>query len=277
MKKLEAEAASVEFWLLFSGSKRKLGGPNMRVPLDQLVSQLRTIVGLGSIIPVAAGAIGIAGISRNRRRGVNFFTNIWPGFVLTTAGVGIDVIGAENLASPRPAVFIFNHRNMFDVFVAAALVRRDWTAVGKKELERNPVAGIVGRIVDAAFVDRDDTQAAVESLRKLEELARKGLSIIVAPEGTRVAIGGVGPFKKGPFRMAMSAGIPIVPIVIRNAEAIAVRDTAIVRPGRVEVAVLTPVSVHDWTLASLSDRVAEVRQLYVDTLNNWPGSAQNDK
>ena len=62
-------------------------------------------------------------------------------------------------------------------------------------------------------------------------MPRKGLSILIAPEGTRLDTTEVGPFKKGPFRIAMSAGIPIVPIVIRNAEVIAARDSTHVQPG----------------------------------------------
>jgi putative phosphoserine phosphatase/1-acylglycerol-3-phosphate O-acyltransferase len=68
----------------------------------------------------------------------------------------------------------------------------------------------------------------------------------------------------------MSAGIPIVPIVIRNAEVIAARDSSTLNPGTVDVAVFPPISVKDWTVGDLSDRIAEVRQLYVDTLSNWP-------
>jgi putative phosphoserine phosphatase/1-acylglycerol-3-phosphate O-acyltransferase len=80
----------------------------------------------------------------------------------------------------------------------------------------------------------------------------------------------VGPFKKGPFRIAMSAGIPIVPIVIRNSESVAGRNASTLNPGTVDVAILAPVSVADWTLDSLSERIEEVRQLYCETLANWP-------
>jgi putative phosphoserine phosphatase/1-acylglycerol-3-phosphate O-acyltransferase len=80
----------------------------------------------------------------------------------------------------------------------------------------------------------------------------------------------VGPFKKGPFRMAMAVGIPIVPIVIRNAEIIAARNSTTMNPGTVDVAVFPPISVSDWTVGTLADRIAEVRQLYVDTLADWP-------
>jgi len=93
---------------------------------------------------------------------------------------------------------------------------------------------------------------------------------MIAPEGTRLDTTSVGPFKKGPFRMAMAVGIPVVPIVIRNAEIIAARNSTTMNPGTVDVAVFPPISVSDWTVETLADRIAEVRQLYVDTLADWP-------
>jgi len=232
--------------------------------------QLRTVAGLASMLPVTAGALAVGLLTGSKRHGVNFFTANWPQLMLNAGGVSINVVGEENLHVCRPAVFIFNHRNSFDVFVAAALVRENWTAVGKKELQNDPIAGTIGRIVDAAFIERDDPRKSVEGLRKVEELARKGLSVIIAPEGTRVGSPQVGPFKKGPFRIAMSVGIPIVPIVIRNAEVMGARDSLTLQAGTVDVAVLPPVAVDTWTVEELPDRIDRIRQLYIDTLQSWP-------
>lgn len=232
--------------------------------------QLRTLAGFGSMFPVAAGAVGIGVLTRNRRRGVNFFTSNFSQLALAIAGVQLNVIGKENLTAQRPAVFIFNHRNQVDPVITGALVRDNWVGVGKKELQKDPVMGTLGRLVDGVFIDRDDKAAAVEMLHEVEDRARKGLSIVIAPEGTRVDTTEVGPFKKGPFRIAMAAGIPIVPIVIRNAELVAARNSTVINPGTVDVAVFPPISVQDWTLDTLPDRIAEVRQLYLDTLANWP-------
>jgi putative phosphoserine phosphatase/1-acylglycerol-3-phosphate O-acyltransferase len=244
--------------------------------LGDVLSTLRTAAGLGSIAPIAIGGAAIGALTRNRRHGVNFFTSTWPRLFLTVGGVNLNVVDAENLEARRPAVFIFNHRNSFDVFVAAALVGHDWTAVGKKELENDPIAGTVGRIVDAAFIDRDDQTAAVDGLRKVEALAEKGLSIIISPEGTRTASATVADFKKGPFRIAMSAGIPIVPIIIRNADAIARQHSSLLHAGTVDVAVHPPISVATWTRATLDLRIAEVRDLYVDALTAWPAEVGTD-
>jgi len=232
--------------------------------------QLRTLAGFSSMVPVAAGAVGIGVLTRNRRRGVNFFTSTFSQVLLATCGVHLNVIGKENLTAQRPAVFIFNHRNQVDPVISGALVKDNWVGVGKKELQNDPIMGTMGKLLDTAFIDRDNAAAAVETLHTVEERARNGLSIVIAPEGTRLDTTEVGPFKKGPFRMAMAAGIPIVPIVIRNAEIVAARNSTTINPGTVDVAVFPPIPVDDWTLDTLSDRIAEVRQLYLDTLADWP-------
>ncbi len=234
------------------------------------VSQLRTLASLATIPTVAAGAIGVGLLTRNKRIGVNFFTSNWSKLLMLTTGIELNVLGEENLTAQRPAVFIFNHRNQADPFIAGRLVGVDFTSVGKKELEKNPLMGPLGKVMDAAFIDREDTQSAVEGLQKVEELARKGLSIMIAPEGTRLDTTEVGPFKKGPFRIAMAAGIPIVPIVIRNAEVIAARDSSTFSAGKVDVAVFPPIPIDDWTHDNLPERIDEVRRLYLDTLLNWP-------
>jgi putative phosphoserine phosphatase/1-acylglycerol-3-phosphate O-acyltransferase len=234
------------------------------------VSQLRTVAGVASLMPVAAGALGLGLLTRNKRTGVNFFTSNWSRLLLAVAGINLNVLGRENLTAQRPAVFIFNHRNQADPLIAGRLVATDFTSVGKKELEKDPLMGPIGKVMDAAFIDRDDPQSAVEGLHKVEELARKGLSILIAPEGTRLDTYEVGPFKKGPFRIAMAAGIPIVPIVIRNAEVVAARDSSTFNPGTVDIAVYPPISTDDWTLDELPERIEEVRKIYLDTLKAWP-------
>lgn len=234
------------------------------------ISQLRTVAGVASLMPVAAGALGVGLLTGNRRTGVNFFTSNWSRLLLATAGINLNVVGRENLTAQRPAVFIFNHRNQADPLIAGRLVETDFTSVGKKELEKDPLMGPIGKVMDAAFIDRDDPQSAIESLHKVEELARKGISILIAPEGTRLDTFEVGPFKKGPFRIAMAAGIPIVPIVIRNAEVVAARDSSTFNPGTVDVAVYPPIPTDDWTLDELPERIEEVRKIYLDTLKAWP-------
>lgn len=248
-------------WPILEFSSRGGGG---------VMSQVRTLLGIGSLVPAAYGAVSWGLLTMSRRRGINFFTTVFPQLLLAANGVQLNVLGRENLTKRRPAVFIFNHRNNFDGVMTAALLKDNWTGVGKKELKDDPVVGTLGKLVDTVFIDRDDPKAAIESLQNLEDMVEKGLSVLIAPEGTRNDTRTVGPFKKGPFRIAMSAGVPIVPIVFRNAEVIAPRDSSTMNPGSVDVVVYPPLSVKDWTVDELPERIAEVRQLYLDTLKNWP-------
>ena len=254
-------------WPILRLHSRGSGGPLGRV---------RNLAALGSLGPVAAGALSVGVLSHSRRAGVNFLTRFWPEIVLELNGVRLNVIGEENLTAQRPAVFLFNHRNNFDVFMVAALVKDNWTGVAKKELAGNPLAGTLGRLLDAAFIDRHDTAAAVAALEPVEEAARKGLSILIAPEGTRLDVAGVGPFKKGAFRIAMATGLPVVPIVIRNSDSVAGRNATTLHPGTVDIAVLPPVSVADWTLANLEAKIEQVRGNYLELLADWPATPDGE-
>jgi putative phosphoserine phosphatase/1-acylglycerol-3-phosphate O-acyltransferase len=68
----------------------------------------------------------------------------------------------------------------------------------------------------------------------------------------------------------MAAKVPVVPIVIRNVDDIGSRSSGTMRPGVVDVAVLPPIPVSDWTLRDLDRHIAEVRRLFLDTLEDWP-------
>src|SRR5690348_9205199 len=110
------------------------------------LGRVRNLAAIGSLAPVAAGAVSLGVLTRNRRTGVNFLTRYWPQVVLELNGVKLNVAGEENLTAQRPAVFLFNHRNNFDIFIVAALVKDNWTGIAKKELETNPLVGPLGKL-----------------------------------------------------------------------------------------------------------------------------------
>jgi putative phosphoserine phosphatase/1-acylglycerol-3-phosphate O-acyltransferase len=80
----------------------------------------------------------------------------------------------------------------------------------------------------------------------------------------------LGRFKKGAFHLALQAGVPMVPIVIRNSGEVMWARSNVVRPGTVQVRVLPPVSTRGWSAEDLDARVAEVRQMFLDALASWP-------
>ena len=231
---------------------------------------VKAAVGMGSMVPIIGAGVGLGLLKRDRKAAMYFICDTWIDTMFRVHGVHVNLTGRENLWAARPAVFIFNHRNNFDSFITARLVEKDFTGVAKADMAKDPLVRTMGGLMDVAFIDREDPAKAVAALKPLEELGRKGLSIMVAPEGTRLDTREVGPFKKGAFRIAMAAGLPIVPIVFRNAEVIAGADANFINPGTVDVTVLDPIPIDDWTLDDLPERIAGVRQLYLDTLADWP-------
>jgi HAD superfamily hydrolase (TIGR01490 family) len=222
---------------------------------------------------LAFGAgLGIGLVNRSRKDAVNFTMATGSDAALALAGIRLRVTGEQHLWSQRPAVFIFNHQSILDGFIVMKLLRQDVTGVAKKEVAKQPGFGQFARLANMAFIDRGDTGKAKEALAPVVEKLRDGYSIAISPEGTRSPTPRVGRFKKGAFHMAIQGGVPIVPIVIRNAGELFWRGSTLMRSGTIDVAVLPPISVADWDVAELDERVEEVRAQFVRTLSDWPGS-----
>ncbi len=213
-----------------------------------------------------AGPVGL--LRRSGRAFVDTTINLASGLSLTLGGVDVRVLGgAEYLTSARPCVFIFNHRSNLDAFVLMNLLQKDITAVAKQEVADVPGFGQFFRMADVAFIDRSNSSQTREAIQPaIDKMTTDGLSLIMAPEGTRWRTPGMGQFKKGAFHIAMQAGVPVVPIVMAGNGELLPPGTPMVRAGTVKVEVLPPVEVTGWDPANLSEHVEEVRRQMLHTL-----------
>jgi HAD superfamily hydrolase (TIGR01490 family) len=230
----------------------------------------RTAAGLTGLLGGFAAGLVLGAPTGSRREAVDLGITLAGELGSVLAGVRLDVTGPEHLAT-RPAVFLFNHQSQLDVLILAKLLRGGFTGVAKKELASAPGFGLVFRLADVAFVDRGNTAQALEALEPAVRKLRGGISLVIAPEGTRSATPALGPFKKGAFHVAMQAGVPVVPIVIRNSGELMWRNASTIRAGSVQIAVLPPIPTIGWTAADLDKHVQEVRRQYLGTLADWPG------
>ena len=235
-------------------------------PLN-VVRSAASYAGLGA--GVAAG-LGLGLLNRDRSTALAVASAVGSELSLAAAGVSLEVHGQENLWKARPAVFVFNHQSQLDVAILAALLRRDFTGVAKKELAKDPTFAAMGWLADVAYVDRSDSTAARAALAPAVDSLRSGTSLVISPEGTRSPTSKLLPFKKGAFHLAMQAGVPMVPIVIRNAGEVMPPHSLLISAGTVHIAALPPVATTRWTTKSLDRQVARVRQMFLDTLLDWP-------
>lgn len=233
------------------------------------INVVRSAASFAGLFAGVGAGLGMGLLNRDRRTALEVAAAIGSELALAAAGVSLEVEGQENLWCARPAVFVFNHQSQLDVVVLAALLRRDFTAVAKKELAKDPSFAAMGWLADVAYVDRTDNVAAREALAPALESLESGTSLVIAPEGTRSPTPRVLPFKKGAFHLAMQAQVPMVPVVIRNAGEIMPSHSMILTPGTVQVRVLPPIPTSDWTVDNLAEQVALVEGLYADTLDDW--------
>jgi putative phosphoserine phosphatase/1-acylglycerol-3-phosphate O-acyltransferase len=228
---------------------------------------VRTGLVYGAFFSAALQIIPTWLLNQSRRDAVNLAVTTWGEFGSALAGIDIRINGEHHLWEQRPAVFLFNHQSAIDVLIIAKLLRRDFTAIAKQEISRNPLVGPVFRVADTVFIDRRNQEKAIEAFKPVVNTLRDGLSVAIAPEGTRSSGDRLGKFKKGPFHIAMQAGVPMVPIVIHNASDVLPKGGFFIRPSVVHVDVLAPVSTDDWSAETIDKHVAAVRGQYLRLLD----------
>ncbi len=226
---------------------------------------------------VASAGIGLVGSALRRDPGFLIKEALPTGNALgmTLAGVRVSVLdGEEHLEAHRPCVFVFNHQSKLDAPVIIRLLEHDFTGIAKKEVRTVPVIGQIFDQAGMVFIDRANSAKAREQLEPaVRALREDGVSLVVAPEGTRSSTPRLGPFKKGAFHIAMQAGVPIVPIVLRNTGELMWRGAQLIKPGTVEVKVLPAVDTSTWTAETVDQHVEEVRQMFLTTLADWPAAS----
>ena len=175
---------------------------------------------------------------------------------------------------PCPAVFIVNHSSSLDILTILALGLPRVRFVAKWQLQYNPIFFVLGHLTGQVFIRREKSEKAVATLRRnVSRLKRKKLSVMLAPEGSRKHPGIIGPFKKGPFRMAMDLGYPIVPIYFDGNRELSSGGFLLTKSGTVTATIHPPIPTKDWTLENLDEHIASVRQRYLE----WAGISSEEE
>ena len=165
----------------------------------------------------------------------------WSSAVLWVTGIKVRVHGVENASGGEPHIFASNHLSWFDVPALAKVLPR-YKFVAKAELFKVPIFGPAMRSVGMIEIQRENRKAAFGAYDVAAERIRAGNSVVVFPEGTRGYAYPLRPFKKGPFVLAIAAGVPIVPIIVHGTIEIMPKGSPWVHPGTIDIHLLEPVT-----------------------------------
>ncbi len=162
----------------------------------------------------------------------------WSWCVLRTGGVELRVRETGRLDPGRAYIFMANHQSNIDIPVlvrALGPFQLRWMA--KRELLRVPFFGWALWASKHIIVKRARSKDVVAAMAGACDKLARGISVVVFPEGTRSTDGRLLPFKRGGFRLAEKAGVPIVPVTLNGSGALMRRGDWRLRPGEVEVVI----------------------------------------
>lgn len=133
----------------------------------------------------------------------------WARYLLPKIGVRLTTLGQ---VPDFPCILVSNHRSYLDPILV--LCHIDAFPVAKAELAQWPLIGKGAKMAGILYLDRENGESRVSTLRLISDIVRSGRSVIIFPEGTTSAVEGTLPFKQGVFKLAAQAGLKIVPIAI---------------------------------------------------------------
>ena len=211
------------------------------MPLNRLSSLLRYAgMGVWSIFWIPAALI-LGTLRRDPSLPLRFARQYWAPGMLRLAGADLRVEGSPGALANQPAIYVMNHQSSLDIPAAFAVLPVDLRFIAKHTLRKVPFLGWYMSWTGMVFVDRRNSTQAVGSLGAAADRVRGGISLLAYPEGTRSRDGRILPFKKGPFVLALQAGVPIVPIAIEGSMRCMPAHLRPFRPGVVRMAIGAPI------------------------------------
>jgi 1-acyl-sn-glycerol-3-phosphate acyltransferase len=178
------------------------------------------------------------------RRAVVAWATFWIDFILwwlrLTCRLTHRVVGMENLPK-GPVIIACKHQSSWETLAFTKLFP-DAAIVLKRELLFIPIVGwAMARAGNIAVARGDGAQALRGLVRQAKAAIAEDRSILIFPEGTRVAVGVEKPYQVGAAALYRQLGVPVVPVAL-NSGLFWGRRKFVKRPGVITVEVLEPIA-----------------------------------
>jgi 1-acyl-sn-glycerol-3-phosphate acyltransferase len=158
----------------------------------------------------------------------------------------IHIEDREKAVKGTTYVIISNHQSILDILMINCL-RFKFKWISKIENLNVPVIGWYLKMAEYIIIDRGNEQSKIEMLERSYNCLKKGISIMIFPEGTRALNNEIGFFKRGAFQLALQANVPILPVLIDGTGGILPKHGLIFSSGhQIRVRVLDPVDPEDF-------------------------------
>lgn len=191
----------------------------------------------------------------NKKKFDDWVISTWAHWACVIHGVEVKVFGKEKIPN-KGCLFLFNHSSFFDVFALAATFT-DIRFGAKSELFRIPLFGIAMRRAGTLPIARNNREEVFKIYKDAEVRFAAGERFALSPEGGRFYGSDLASFKSGPFIFAMSAQVPLVPVIIKGAYECLPKGAFIANLGQwkrqIQIEVLDPIETSGYQLQQRHD------------------------
>lgn len=170
--------------------------------------------------------------------------DIWAQLWFALIGIKHEIIFEENFKSSTPIIFVANHQSYMDIPVTVHSINTPYRILAKSEMAKIPIFGFIYKKA-AIMVDRSDRSKRGQSYLELKESVRKGISVLVYPEGTFNETGKpLKEFYDGAFKLAVNTQTDIQPMVILDTlDRLHYSSVLSLSPGKCRTVFLPKISV----------------------------------
>ena len=166
----------------------------------------------------------------------------WARSLLRITGARISVEGLEHIRADGSYIFVANHLSYMDTPAVLSTLPVQFRFLAKSGLFQIPFLGWHLRSAGHIPVPLEDPRASVRTLAQAGEVIRKrGISLLVFPEGGRSMDGELQDFKDGAAYMALKAQVPLVPIALIGTRELLPMGSATFRSGPVRIRIGAPI------------------------------------
>lgn len=213
----------------------------------------------------------ILNLTLNSRKVDNFMIKLWARGTCLMFGVRVTVNGEYKVPKKTGCIYVFNHVSYFDIWAMSGYLP-SFRFGSKIELFKIPIFGWALKRVGVLPIDRERRESVFRVYAEAKERILKGDRFALSPEGTRQDSEKIGPFKSGPFVLAIQCSAPLVPVIIRNAGRVMPKGSFIPSWNRwadeIILDVLDPIETKDITIDSKKELMESTRELMDKSLRS---------
>jgi 1-acyl-sn-glycerol-3-phosphate acyltransferase len=180
-------------------------------------------------------------------------------------GSSVEVEGAERIPD-GPVLFVSNHQSHMDSAVIHGFIDKPKGFIADKDAGRIPIIRTWMKYMKCIFIDRSNARRNIRSLDTGIRLLKQGHSLVIYPEGRINASSRLLEFKKGCLKLAAKAGVPVVPVTIRDSFRLMNREGFGIGSARIRCIISDPIYITGHDDKNEAAQIKKVRDIIAKNL-----------